>query len=92
MSFSKAQIRRFHAKLAPIMILALILTLVTGSLYQIADLTGKGDDFEWLLDLHKGEFGPLNLEVIYPFLNAAGLLVLAATGISMWLQTRPRKS
>lgn len=41
-----------------------------------------------LLDWHKGHFGKLNLEAIYPFLNALGLLTLAITGISMWLKIR----
>jgi uncharacterized iron-regulated membrane protein len=45
------------------------------------------------LDWHKGHFGVLNLEVIYPFLNALGLLVLLFTGISLWLHMRrtPKK-
>ena len=61
-------------------------------LYQMADLGGKGEDFGWLLNLHKGHFGSLNLEVIYPFLNALGLLTLVITGIIMWLQLRRRKA
>lgn len=56
----------------------------------MADLNGKGEAFDWLLDLHKGHFGSLNLEKVYPFLNALGLLGLAITGISLWLQTRRR--
>ena len=58
----------------------------------MADLGGKGEDFGWLLNLHKGHFGSLNLEVIYPFLNALGLLTLVITGIIMWLQLRRRKA
>ncbi|QSJ16167.1 hypothetical protein JYQ62_31140 [Nostoc sp. UHCC 0702] len=81
-------IRRFHRTLAPIMLLPLLLTAITGSVYQIVDLAGKGDAFDWLLNLHKGHFGALNLEVIYPFLNALGLLILLFTGISMWLHLR----
>lgn len=74
--------------LAPIMVLPILLTLVTGTLYQIVDLAGRGEDFDWLLDWHKGHFGSLNLEIVYPFLNALGLLALAVTGFSMWLQRR----
>jgi hypothetical protein len=54
------------------MILPILLTLITGSIYQIVDIGGKGGDFNWLLDWHKGHFGILNLERIYPFLNALG--------------------
>jgi len=81
-------IRHLHRTLAPIMLLPLLLTAITGTLYQIVDLAGNGDAFDWLLDWHKGHFGVLNLEVIYPFLNALGLLVLLFTGFSMWLHMR----
>lgn len=88
MKIYQARLRRLHRLMAPIMILPILLTLVTGSIYQIVDLGGKGSDFDWLLDWHKGHFGVLNLEKIYPFLNALGLLTLAITGIVMWLQVR----
>lgn len=81
-------IRHLHRTLAPIMLLPLLLTVITGTIYQIVDLAGKGEGFDWLLDWHKGHFGVLNLEVIYPFLNALGLLVLLFTGISLWLHLR----
>jgi hypothetical protein len=81
-------IRYLHRILAPIMVLPLLLTTITGTIYQIVDLAGNGDAFDWLLDWHKGHFGVLNLEVIYPFLNALGLFVLIFTGISMWLHSR----
>jgi uncharacterized iron-regulated membrane protein len=81
-------IRHLHRTLAPIMLLPLLLTAITGTIYQIVDLVGRGDSFDWLLDLHKGHFGALNLEVIYPFLNAFGLCVLIFTGISLWLNMR----
>lgn len=82
------RLRQLHRAAAPIMILPILITLITGTVYQIVDMGGKGGDFEWLLSWHKGHFGSLNLEAIYPFLNALGLLILAITGISMWMQTR----
>ena len=85
--FNKFLIRQLHAQFAPIMLFPLLLTLITGSLFQIAAVTGNGDNFLWLLELHRGKFGRINLEMIYPFLNAFGLLMLAVTGITMWLQT-----
>ncbi len=91
MFLKSAQIRKIHRFLAPILILPIILTLVTGSLFQIANLTGRGGDFYWLLQVHKGNWTIVNLEVIYPFLNSLGLLVMAVTGFSMWSQLkRPR--
>jgi uncharacterized iron-regulated membrane protein len=84
----QARLHKLHRFLAPVMILPVLLTLITGSIYQMVDLAGNGGDFNWLLDLHKGHFGILNLEIIYPFLNALGLLTLTITGILMWLQMR----
>lgn len=91
MRIYQARIRQLHSKLASVMVLPVLLTLNTGSVYQVVDLGGKGEEFDWLLDWHKGHFGSLNLETIYPFLNALGLLTLAITGTQMWFQMR-RKS
>ena len=81
-----SQFRQFHRAIAPTMALPLLLSAVTGSIYQITDLSGN--EAKWLLEMHKGNFGILKLEVIYPFLNALGLLALLATGTLMWLQTQ----
>ncbi|AFY93054.1 hypothetical protein [Chamaesiphon minutus] len=92
MTSSKSfQFRKFHRAIALIMLLPLLLTAITGSIYQITDLSGN--DVKWILELHKGNIGSLKLETIYPFLNALGLLALLATGTSMLLQTRrtPRR-
>ena len=91
MRIYQARFRQLHRILAPVMVLPVLLTLITGSVYQMVDLEGKGDNFDWLLDWHKGHFGSLNLESIYPFLNALGSLTLAITGTQMWFQTRRRK-
>lgn len=80
--------KQLHAFVAPIVIVPIVLTLFTGSIYQIFDLAGNGGSVDWLLDIHKGHFGPINLEVIYPFLNALGLLFMAVTGGTMWLELR----
>jgi len=91
-ALNKARLRQLHRRIAPFAVLPLLLTLLTGSLFQVALLTGAGGKFLWLLDWHRGKFGPLNLELIYPFLNAFGLLVLVTTGIAMWWSLRPRRS
>jgi hypothetical protein len=84
-------IRTIHRTIAPIMLLPLLLTAITGVIYQILDLAGNGKTTKWLLDWHKGDFGVLNLEFIYPFLNASGLIILLFTGISMWIQMRSKR-
>jgi hypothetical protein len=81
-------ISHLHRLLAPIMLLPLLLTTITGTVYQVVDLAGQGKAFKWLLHWHKGHFGPLNLEVIYPFLNALGLFILLFTGIFLWFHSR----
>ena len=92
MALNKARLYQLHRLAAPIMVLPLLLTLITGSLYQIADLGGNGDAYDWLLDLHKGNFGSLSLDRIYPFLNALGLLTLVVTGSLMWFKLSRRSN
>lgn len=85
--FTQVQLRKIHRVLAPIMVLPLLFTLVTASLFEIASISGKAPDFYWLLEWHRGQFGPnFNVGLIYPFLNATGLFVLVGTGISIWWQ------
>ncbi|MBW4623381.1 MAG: PepSY domain-containing protein [Cyanosarcina radialis HA8281-LM2] len=91
MKSRQVRFRQLHRALAPVMIVPLLISLTTGTIYQILDVAGKDSDFRWLLDIHKGDFGILNLEAIYPFLNALGLLVLLATGFSLWWQPRRKK-
>lgn len=75
----------------PFVAFPLLLTLTTGMGFQFAVAGGRANDFLWLLELHRGKFGSINLELIYPILNALGLLTLVVTGLMMWLQTRNRK-
>lgn len=92
MAATKSQIRKLHRWLAPIMVFPLLLTLTTGMLFQMAIAANQGSNFLWLLDLHRGKFGTLNLEMVYPFLNGLGLLMLVITGLTMWWQSpRPRR-
>jgi hypothetical protein len=49
-------IRRLHRLIAPIMVLPLLLTAITGTVYQLLDLAGKEDNFKWILGWHKGHF------------------------------------
>lgn len=82
--FNQLHIRNLHFKLAPIVVLPLFITLITGSLFQIAFFMGQGDNYWWLLDMHRGKFGNLDLEWIYPFLNAFGLLMMIVSGLILW--------
>lgn len=88
----QVNIRQLHKAVAPLMCVPLLLTLLTGILFQIAAISGNETQFLWLIEIHRGKFGRFNLELIYPFLNALGLFILVITGILMWLRQRlPRK-
>lgn len=86
-----ARLRQLHSMIAPFMMLPLLVTLFTGMGFQIAASLGQAGDFLWLMEWHRGKFGALNLELVYPFLNALGLLTLVITGMVMWLQVNKRK-
>lgn len=79
-------LRTIHKFLVPFLAFPLLLTATTGILFQIAVLNDRGDDFLWLLDLHQGHFGQINLTMLYPFLNGLGILTLLVTGLLMWLK------
>lgn len=83
-------LRQIHRGLAPFLLLPILLTVLSGSLYQIALLAGQAGDYYWLMQIHRGNFGVINLEAIFPFLNGLGLFVMVASGISMWAQMQRR--
>lgn len=86
-----ARLRQLHSMMAPVMLLPLLITLFTGMGFQIAVSLDQASDFLWLMEWHRGNFGAINLEMIYPFLNALGLLTLVITGMVMWVQINQRK-
>jgi hypothetical protein len=91
MPVNKFRVRQLHRWMAPLMAFPLVLTLVTGIGFQMAIAAGQGNTFLWLLDWHRGKFGRLNLEMVYPYLNGLGLLTLVITGLLMWWQTSSRR-
>ncbi|WP_068819696.1 hypothetical protein [Phormidesmis priestleyi] len=91
MHIRENRLRHIKYVLAPFVVLPLLLTLTTGSLYQIADLSGHDQEFDWLLSLHKGNFGPVKLGFIYPFLNALGLLIMVVAGFLLWYRAQVRR-
>lgn len=86
-----ARLRQLHRMMAPVMLLPLLITLFTGMGFQIAVSLDQASDFLWLMEWHRGKFGAINLEMIYPFLNALGLLTLVITGMVMWVQINQRQ-
>lgn len=90
-------LRQAHARLAPLVLLPLVITVVTGTSYRLLrDWGGLGrDQAHWLMVLHEGEwlrhwFGP-NGETLYVLLNGLGLLWMLATGASMAIDRLSRR-
>jgi hypothetical protein len=89
------RLRRAHATLAPLVLLPLLITVLSGVTYRVSrDWGGLGRDAaHWLMVLHEGEWlKPLvgrHGETVYVLLNGLGLLWMLATGASMvWQRIR----
>ena len=64
-SQQKTQARRIHRWMVPIAAAPLLLTSATGSLYSV--LLEHGIDAFWLIKLHTGNLGWINLNPFTPF-------------------------
>jgi hypothetical protein len=62
----------------------LLITAGTGSLYSL--LLEQGIDAFWLLKIHTGNFGVLNLQPVYPMLLGGLTFVVTASGAAMLLK------
>lgn len=83
--------RSLHRSLVPFAALPLIITAITGFTYSVLDQREVAAD--WLLQLHTGHDGPINLQPYYAYLLGLCVLVLVITGAVMWWRShRPRIS
>ena len=76
-----ARFRRAHRLVVPIVAAPLLLTAASGSLYSL--LLERGIDAFWLLKIHTGKFGPINLQPYYSVLLGVLTLVVIASGAAM---------
>jgi len=76
--------RNVHRWLVPIAAVPLLITAGTGSLYSL--LLEQEIDAFWLLKLHTGDFGVLNLQPVYPMLLGVLTIMVAASGAAMLLK------
>ena len=73
-----------HRSLAPVILLPIILTSLTGATYPMLRSAGVAKDkIRWMMQLHSGNFLILNLKPIYPFLVGLSTVVLALSGLLM---------
>ena len=76
--------RKIHRLLVPIAAAPLLLTALSGSIYS--GLLEQGIDAFWLLKIHTGRFGPINLQPYYSVITGLMTLVITFSGISLMLQ------
>lgn len=75
--------RKLHRWLVPIAAAPLALTSLSGALY--GTILYYNIDAPWLLRLHTGNFGVINLQPIYSSLIGLFTLILIASGITMFV-------
>jgi len=86
---SRPRWRQLHRWVVPIAAAPLLLTAATGSLYSL--LLDRGIDAFWLLKIHSGRFGPLNLQPYYSGLLGLFTLVVILSGAGLLVSRgRPR--
>lgn len=85
-----SRFRRLHRLLVPLAAAPLLLTAVSGSLYSL--LLEQGIDAFWLLRIHTGRFGSLNLQPYYSLLLGALTLVVTGSGLAMLFSGRPSRT
>ena len=81
--------RRVHRSLVPLAALPLLLTALSGSLYGA--LSARGIEAFWLMKLHTGNFGAVNLQPFYSTVLGLLTLFIAGSGIGLLLGQRSGK-
>jgi uncharacterized iron-regulated membrane protein len=78
-------LRRFHRKLAPVIIFPLLLSAFSGIAYRIGrSWFGLSDNFgDFMMVIHEGRFLGKPLVPVYVLLVGVGLIAMVATGVSM---------
>ena len=78
--------RRLHRSLVPLAAVPLLLTSLSGSLYGA--LSAQGIEAFWLMKLHTGNFGLLNLQPWYSSILALLTLFVIGSGLGLLLGRR----
>ena len=76
--------RKVHRWLVPLTALPLLITAGTGSLYSV--LLEQEIDVFWLLKIHTGNFGVLNLQSFYPMLLGTLTVIVTLSGAAMLMR------
>ncbi|HBH74570.1 MAG TPA: hypothetical protein DDY43_14350 [Synechococcales bacterium UBA10510] len=81
--------RKLHRSLVPIAVVPLLLTSLSGSLYGA--LISADIEVPWLLRLHTGNFGLLNLQPYYSTVLGILTVFIAVSGVAMMVGGRRPK-
>ena len=79
-------LRRVHRVIVPVAAVPLLVTSLSGSVYS--GLLDQGIDAFWLLKLHTGRFGPMNLQPYYSVILGLLTIALIVSGVSLILPKR----
>jgi hypothetical protein len=83
------RLRQAHRLVVPLASAPLLLTAASGFLYSL--LLEHGIDAFWLIQVHTGRFGPINLQPYYSLLLGVLTLVVIVSGLALLLfGSRPR--
>lgn len=79
--------RRLHRAITPILVAPIMLTAFTGALHPMLRSAGVDkDSIRWIIRIHSGNFYIINLKPVYPLLVGLSTLILAATGLAMYVR------
>ena len=78
-----SRVRNLHRLVVPLAAAPLLLTAASGSFYSL--LLESGVDAFWLLRIHSGRFGPLNLQPYYSLFLGGLTLVVIISGMTLLL-------
>ncbi len=82
--------RRVHRTVVPLAALPLLLTALTGSLFGV--LSDRQIEAFWLMKLHTGNFGAVDLQPWYSTILGVLTLFVAGSGLGLLLAGRHRKA
>ncbi|WP_254217348.1 hypothetical protein [Synechococcus sp. CCY 9618] len=81
--------RRVHRALVPIAAVPLIITALSGSIYGL--MLANNIDAFWLLKIHTGNFGMINLQPYYSAIIGILTLIIAISGVGLLLGGPPKR-
>ena len=85
--------RKYHRIVAPILFLPLLVTVITGVGFDLAEELFHAPDNvkETIISIHKGGYLGEKLSILYVILNGLGVVVMLITGLLMLMNFRSRQ-